>query len=96
MLQCKQEFKIPGLYVIDSIVRQSRYQFGADKDVFAPRFSKNILVTFYHVFKCPAELKVSAIIQNQAYTNIKLSITEVYKYKAEYNCKARYQEYVYF
>ena len=36
--KCKPEYKIPGLYVIDSIVRQSRHQFGPDKDVFAPRF----------------------------------------------------------
>ena len=35
--KCKPEYKIPGLYVIDSIVRQSRHQFGPDKDVFAPR-----------------------------------------------------------
>ena len=30
--------------MIDSIVRQSRHQFGPDKDVFAPRFAKNIQV----------------------------------------------------
>ena len=40
--KCRSEYKIPGLYVIDSIVRQSRHQFGAEKDVFAPRFAKNI------------------------------------------------------
>ncbi|XP_018022442.1 SR-related and CTD-associated factor 4 isoform X2 [Hyalella azteca] len=59
--KCKTEYKIPGLYVIDSIVRQSRHQFGADKDVFAPRFAKNILVTFYYLFKCPAEGKSKVI-----------------------------------
>jgi len=37
---------VSGLYVIDSIVRQSRHQFGADKDVFAQRFAKNIHATF--------------------------------------------------
>ena len=42
--KCRNEYKIPGLYVIDSIVRQSRHQFGPDKDVFAPRFAKNIQV----------------------------------------------------
>lgn len=52
------EYKIPGLYVIDSIVRQSRHQFGADKDVFAPRFAKNLLSTFTHLFQCPPEDKV--------------------------------------
>ena len=57
--KCRPEYKIPGLYVIDSIVRQSRHQFGAAKDVFAPRFAKNVTVTFYHLYKCPEEEKVS-------------------------------------
>ena len=59
--KCKQEYKIPGLYVIDSIVRQSRHQFGPDKDVFAPRFAKNSLVTFYHLYKCSEEEKSKVI-----------------------------------
>ncbi|UYV63924.1 SCAF8 [Cordylochernes scorpioides] len=53
--QCRPEYKVPGLYVVDSIVRQSRHQFGADRDVFAPRFARNINVTFQHLFKCPEE-----------------------------------------
>ena len=57
--KCRPEYKIPGLYVIDSIARQSRHQFGAAKDVFAPRFAKNIQLTFYHLYKCPEEEKVS-------------------------------------
>lgn len=57
ILKCKPEYKIPGLYVIDSIVRQSRHQFGADKDVFAPRFAKNMQQTFVNLFKCPPEDK---------------------------------------
>ncbi|XP_022244734.1 protein SCAF8-like isoform X2 [Limulus polyphemus] len=52
--KCRPEYKIPGLYVIDSIVRQSKHQF-SDKDVFAPRFSKNITTTFQNLFKCPDE-----------------------------------------
>lgn len=55
--KCRTEYKIPGIYVIDSIVRQSRHQFGADKDVFAPRFARNIQTTFVHLFKCPVEEK---------------------------------------
>ncbi|KAL7641248.1 UNVERIFIED_CONTAM: hypothetical protein RMT77_008386 [Armadillidium vulgare] len=59
--KCKTEYKIPGLYVIDSIVRQSRHQFSIEKDVFAPRFAKNITVTFYYLFKCPVEDKSKVI-----------------------------------
>ncbi|XP_053702849.1 SR-related and CTD-associated factor 4 isoform X1 [Synchiropus splendidus] len=53
--KCKPEFKVAGLYVVDSIVRQSRHQFGADKDVFGPRFTKNILGTFENLCLCPVE-----------------------------------------
>ena len=58
ILYFRAEYKIPGLYVIDSIVRQSRHQFGPEKDVFAPRFAKNIQLTFYHLYKCSEEEKV--------------------------------------
>lgn len=53
--KCRPEYKVPGLYVVDSIVRQSRHQFGADKDVFGPRFIKNITATFQNLFKCADE-----------------------------------------
>ena len=56
--QCKPEYKVAGLYVVDSIVRQSRHQFGADKDVFGPRFTKNITETFEHLCLCPVEDRV--------------------------------------
>lgn len=58
LIQCRSEYKVPGLYVIDSIVRQSRHQFGPDKDVFAARFARNFNSTFQHLFKCPTEEKV--------------------------------------
>lgn len=58
ILKCKPEYKVPGLYVIDSIVRQSRHQFGTERDVFAPRFAKNMQQTFINLFKCPPEDKV--------------------------------------
>lgn len=57
ILKCKAEYKVPGLYVIDSIVRQSRHQFGAEKDVFAPRFARNMQNTFANLFRCAAEDK---------------------------------------
>lgn len=56
--QCKPEYKVAGLYVVDSIVRQSRHQFGADKDVFGPRFTKNITETFENLCLCPVEDRV--------------------------------------
>ncbi|XP_050534314.1 SR-related and CTD-associated factor 4-like isoform X2 [Daktulosphaira vitifoliae] len=59
--KCKPEYKIPGLYVIDSIVRQSRHQFGNDKDVFAPRFARNLKITFSHLFACAEEDKSKVI-----------------------------------
>ncbi|ODM93353.1 Protein SCAF8 [Orchesella cincta] len=59
--KCKSEYKIPGLYVIDSIIRQSRHQFGAEKDVFAPRFARNIQNTFVHLYRCPEEDKAKVI-----------------------------------
>uniref|UniRef100_W8BYR7 Protein SCAF8 n=1 Tax=Ceratitis capitata TaxID=7213 RepID=W8BYR7_CERCA len=57
ILKCKPEYKVPGLYVIDSIVRQSRHQFGPDKDVFAPRFARNITETFANLFRCAPDDK---------------------------------------
>ncbi|MEE6468050.1 hypothetical protein FKM82_008150 [Ascaphus truei] len=55
--KCKPEYKVPGLYVIDSIVRQSRHQFGIEKDVFGPRFIKNLTETFQFLYLCPTEDK---------------------------------------
>lgn len=44
--------------MIDSIVRQSRHQFGYDKDVFGPRFTRNFNQTFQNLFlTCPVEDK---------------------------------------
>lgn len=66
LLQCKPEYKVAGLYVVDSIVRQSRHQFGADKDVFGPRFTKNITITFANLCLCPVEDRVRPVksVQN--------------------------------
>ncbi|XP_040903032.1 SR-related and CTD-associated factor 4-like [Toxotes jaculatrix] len=55
--KCKPELKVPGLYVVDSIVRQSRHQFGVDKDVFGPRFLKNFTDTFQNLYCCPEDDK---------------------------------------
>lgn len=64
--KCKPEYKVPGLYVIDSIVRQSRHQFGQEKDVFAPRFSNNIISTFQNLYRCPGDDKVCSYFMKGA------------------------------
>lgn len=54
----RSEYKIPGLYVIDSIVRQSRHQYGKERDVFGPRFARNMQITFDNLFSgCTTEDK---------------------------------------
>ncbi|KAF4085742.1 hypothetical protein AMELA_G00098820 [Ameiurus melas] len=55
--KCNPMLKVPGLYVVDSIIRQSRHQFGEDKDVFGPRFLKNIGATFQCLYECPPDDK---------------------------------------
>ena len=44
-------YKLAGLYVMDSIIRMSRHKNGPEKDVYAPRFQKNIQQTFNHLAK---------------------------------------------
>lgn len=48
--KCRPEYMVPGLYVIDSIVRQSRHQFGIERDVYAARFARNLQTTFNNLF----------------------------------------------
>lgn len=55
--KCHTEYKVPALYVLDSIIRQSRHQFGPEKDLFGPRFQKNIKLLFQYIYLCPAEDK---------------------------------------
>ena len=73
-LQCGPEYKLPGLYVVDSIVRQSRHQFGTEKDVFGPRFSKNFEKTFRNIFLCTPSDQVCIFTMCVAF-NRKLFIT---------------------
>ncbi|KAF8366158.1 nrd-1, partial [Pristionchus pacificus] len=49
--KCKAEYKIPCLYVMDSILRQSKRQF-KDKDVFCARFAKNFETTLVVLLQC--------------------------------------------
>nr|XP_055053348.1 SR-related and CTD-associated factor 4b [Misgurnus anguillicaudatus] len=59
--RCKPELKVAGLYVADSIIRQSRHQFGADKDLFGPRFLKNFSATFQNLYECPVDDKAKIL-----------------------------------
>lgn len=60
LTKCKPEYKIPGLYCIDSIIRQSRHQF-KDKDVFAPRFAVNMQTTLANLLSCKSEDKPKVV-----------------------------------
>ncbi|TSK67192.1 Splicing factor, arginine/serine-rich 15 [Bagarius yarrelli] len=61
--KCNPQLKVPGLYVVDSIIRQSRHQFGEDKDVFGPRFLKNISATFQSLYECPPDDKLQQLLR---------------------------------
>ncbi|CAD5210485.1 unnamed protein product [Bursaphelenchus xylophilus] len=64
LAKCNTKLKVPGVYVIDSIVRQGQKQF-KHKDVFGPRFAVNILQTIEGILgECPVEdrLKVVRVI----------------------------------
>jgi len=59
--KCHPDYKLPGLYVLDSIIRQSRHQFGVEKDLFGPRFLKNITLLFQNIYQCPQEEKPKVV-----------------------------------
>ncbi|VDD86090.1 unnamed protein product [Enterobius vermicularis] len=54
LTKCKPEYKLPGMYCIDSIIRQSQHQY-KEKDVFAARFAVNMLQTVVNLMSCKAE-----------------------------------------
>ncbi|VDK80471.1 unnamed protein product [Litomosoides sigmodontis] len=60
LMKCKAEYKIPGLYCIDSIIRQSRHQF-KEKDVFGPRFAINMQATLSNLLNCKADDKLKVV-----------------------------------
>ncbi|KAL7076929.1 hypothetical protein ACQ4LE_003704 [Meloidogyne hapla] len=63
LVKCRQEFKIPALYVMDSILRQAKKQY-KHKDVYAPRFAVNLSTTVNNVLDCdPTDrLKVVRVV----------------------------------
>ncbi|VDM42640.1 unnamed protein product [Toxocara canis] len=60
LIKCKADYKIPGLYCIDSIIRQSRHQF-KDKDVFGPRFAINMAATLSNLLNCKSDDKPKVV-----------------------------------
>lgn len=57
--KCRPEYKLPALYVIDSIVRQSRKVCTSlEAELYGPRFARNFPTTFENLFlTCLAEDK---------------------------------------
>ncbi|XP_062511467.1 SR-related and CTD-associated factor 8-like [Corticium candelabrum] len=50
--KCRPDYKVPGCYVIDSIIRKSRNKFGVERDMYSPRFAKNLLTTTRNLMQC--------------------------------------------
>ncbi|KAH7646281.1 rna binding domain containing protein [Dermatophagoides farinae] len=50
--KCRPEYKLPALYVIDSIVRHSQHEFrnSKERDVYGQRFNRNLGQTFQNLF----------------------------------------------
>eukprot|EP00037_Helgoeca_nana_P037382 m.15855 g.15855 ORF g.15855 m.15855 type:complete len:699 (+) comp8817_c0_seq1:58-2154(+) len=55
--KARSDFKVPGLYIIDSIMQASRKKYGA-KDVYVERFGKNLTQTFQQLLRCKTEDQV--------------------------------------
>ena len=62
---------------MDSIIRQSRHQFGNEKDFFAGRFARNLQTTFVHLYQCPAEDKAKVIRVLNLWQRNKIFLPEV-------------------
>ncbi|OTF79454.1 hypothetical protein BLA29_009479 [Euroglyphus maynei] len=59
--KCRSEYKLPALYVIDSIVRHSQHEFknSKERDLYGQRFNRNLEQTFQNLFStCLPEDKV--------------------------------------
>ena len=54
--ECPPAFKLPGLYVIDSICRNSKSK--QKDDIFVPLFSEKVRTIYQNLASCPASDKV--------------------------------------
>ena len=52
--KAKSDFKLPLLYMIDSILKHSKAKL-KEKDVYGPRFGQNLARTFASLLKCSSE-----------------------------------------
>ena len=61
-MQSSAPYKLPALYVIDSIVRQSKHQFNESKEMYGPRFGKRLDKIFSMLYQCTEADKVSVCV----------------------------------
>lgn len=60
LARCRQEFKIPALYIMDSVLRQAKKQY-KHKDVYAPRFAVNLTNTISNVLDCESNERLKVV-----------------------------------
>ncbi|KAL6066493.1 nucleic acid binding [Balamuthia mandrillaris] len=60
VLQCRPEYRLSSLYIVDAICRYSRSKLG-DKDVYIPRFARHFPRSFAPFFQCVEEDKPKVV-----------------------------------
>lgn len=56
IFKCTAKFKLPGLFIVDAILRQSKLS-SRDRDLYGPRFMRNIDAVFSALSQCLPEDK---------------------------------------
>eukprot|EP00042_Codosiga_hollandica_P034152 m.237709 g.237709 ORF g.237709 m.237709 type:complete len:575 (+) comp54335_c0_seq4:45-1769(+) len=54
LIKARAEYKLPGVYVLDAIVRASRHKHG-EQDLYGPRFAKHLEQMFRSLFSLDAD-----------------------------------------
>ncbi|KAI1721633.1 RNA polymerase II-binding domain-containing protein [Ditylenchus destructor] len=60
LVKCRNEYKLSGLYVMDSILRQAKKKY-KQKDVIAARFAVNLQNTFTNILTCDPSDRLKAV-----------------------------------
>ncbi|KAH7727777.1 splicing factor [Aphelenchoides avenae] len=60
LLKCRAEHKVPGFYLIDSILRRAKKEY-KHKDVFAPRFAVNMSNTIANALVCDQDDRLKIV-----------------------------------